>query len=143
MQCARINAKVEEAYQHSIEQGGSPIPQAAETPRRRPERRIQQNYIPKSPKPVGKLDVFHQRNVGETTQVLKDRCSNEDGLVSKQWSHQRIQAPNQNFPQDHTGPAIVEATMEGAACDCFVSGGLFQCGNVFGPQLGIGVMTAE
>ena len=95
MQCARIDAKVEEAYQHSIEQGGSPIPQAAETPRRRPERGIQQNDIPKSPKPKGKLDVFHQRNVGETTQVLKDRCSNEDGLVSKQWSHQRIQAPNQ------------------------------------------------
>ena len=117
MQCARIDAKVEEAYQHSIEQGGSPIPQAAETPRRRPERRIQQNDIPKSPKPVGKLDVFHQRNVGETTQVLKDRCSNEDGLVPKQWSHQRIQAPNQTFPQDHTGPAIVEATMEGAARD--------------------------
>jgi hypothetical protein len=43
------------------------IAQSPETPWRRLERRIQQNHTTQTPEPAGKLNVFHQRNVRETS----------------------------------------------------------------------------
>jgi hypothetical protein len=67
MQYAGIDSKVKEADERNVQQRGTRIAQATETPWRRPERRIQQNNTSQTPEPAGKLDVFHQRNVRETS----------------------------------------------------------------------------
>ena len=92
MQCAGIDAQVKEADERNVKQCRPRIAQSAETPRRRPERRIQQNDTAQPPEPAGKLDVFHQRMSAKPPNLSKTDALHEDGLITKQRSSERIDA---------------------------------------------------
>ena len=54
---------------------------------------------PKPPEPAGKVDVFHQGNVGETAQAFKNRGSDEDGLIAEQRTSKRIDRVAPGLPK--------------------------------------------
>jgi hypothetical protein len=59
MKYVRIDAKVEEAEERDVQQGGGPVAEATEAPRRRPERWIQKYGTAQAAESAGEFDVFH------------------------------------------------------------------------------------
>ena len=110
------------------------------SPRRGGDRRIEQRERAEAAQAFGKLDVFHQRNVGESAELLEVLAPDEDRLIAEERSETLIAPAFDPFDPAAVRVACVEFPMERAAHRIVENGERL---HMRARQVGVGVMKEQ
>jgi len=137
------HTEIEKSNQARIDKQGPRVPQAPEPPWRRPKRRIEQGDGTKSTKASGEVNIFHDRDVRETTQLAKNIGLHKERLIAEKWPRNLADAPQQSLPPCHPHTSIVESPMKRSSNYSLRAGSPHQRGKMLWPELGVGMMETE
>ena len=143
MERLRTHTEIEKSNESCVDTQGARVAQASEPPWRRPKRRIEQGDGTKPTKASGEVNIFHDRDVREPTQLAKNIGLHKERLIAEKWPGNLADAPQQSLPPCHPGTPIVESSMKRSSSDSGRAGGPHERGKMFPAELGVGMMKTE